>query len=276
MDTKFVIDGLITIKGREFQVISLLGSGTEGDVYKIQNVKSQVVYACKVVSADFMGNAIREARFMRTLYTTESRTPKVYAIHCFPNKTTAIVMEYIPGETLLECIQTSYSGLQIGVLRTVFKQLLLGLRHMHLKGIAHRDLKCENIMISADNTITIIDFGFATEYSDKKLLRDDVGSMAYAPPEVLEAKPYRGPEVDIYTMGVIFYTCMTGRFPYCHSMNIEVNIKSRLKPVVFKPWVPADLKALISTMLSSDQEHRYHLSLDIDKLLAHPFFTVHE
>lgn len=274
MDSANVIKvgNVVNIKEREFRVVSLLGSGTEGVVYKIQHTKSGVEYACKVVSEQFMGNAIREARYMRTLYTPDSMTPKVYNVQCFPDKTTLIVMELLKGVTLLDLVQESWNGLAVTVLKSIFRQLLLAIKYIHSKGIAHRDLKCENIMVGPDNKITIIDFGFAAEYSSNRFLRDDVGSMNYAAPEVLAGKPYRGPEADLFTMGIIFYTCMTGRFPYYPSDDIQVTLRLRGQPIKFKPGVPSDLKALISMMMSIDQEYRYKLSLDMDALLDHPFF----
>lgn len=85
---------------------------------------------------------------------------------------------------------------------------------MHANNIVHRDLKIENIMISDSSEIKIIDFGLSNLYDSRKQLHTFCGSLYFAAPELLKANPYTGPEVDVWSFGVVLFVLVCGKVPF--------------------------------------------------------------
>ncbi|CAH1270018.1 TSSK4 [Branchiostoma lanceolatum] len=145
-----------------------------------------------------------------------------------------------------------------------FHQLLDGLDYCHRKGVAHRDLKCENILLDGKDHIKITDFGFARgdlEAVDgrAKLSETYCGSYAYAPPEILKGVPYDPFVADVWSLGVVLFTMMYGRLPYDDS-NHRTLLHQVQNPVVFpnaKHSVSEDCKTMINKILSSAKRRLY-------------------
>jgi len=100
--------------------------------------------------------------------------------------------------------------------RSYFKQLLIGLKHCHEKGIMHRDLKPENILLDSQYTLKLADFGYAgfAEQSDKGYFTKYLGTKSYMAPEIHLFMPYRGETADIFSAGVILFILVAGYCPF--------------------------------------------------------------
>jgi serine/threonine protein kinase len=96
----------------------------------------------------------------------------------------------------------------------LFRQLVSAVDYMHLNGICHRDLKLENLLLDENNDIKIIDLGLGNFYNRQKLLDSFCGTADYASPELWQGKRYTGPEVDIWSMGVLLFVFLTGKMPF--------------------------------------------------------------
>uniref|UniRef100_F6U667 non-specific serine/threonine protein kinase n=2 Tax=Ciona intestinalis TaxID=7719 RepID=F6U667_CIOIN len=97
---------------------------------------------------------------------------------------------------------------------TLFKQLVNGVGYLHANGVVHRDLKCENVLLSNRNRIKVADFGFSRKMSLRDLSMTFCGSAAYAAPEILQGIPYRGPAADLWSMGVILFVMNCAIMPF--------------------------------------------------------------
>ncbi|ESO97941.1 hypothetical protein LOTGIDRAFT_103379 [Lottia gigantea] len=135
--------------------------------------------------------------------------PHPHVVRCFEQFSTSdftyLVMEYMSNGDLLDMINHSISKIERGlgedISKKFFKQIALGLRHIHQNGIVHRDMKCENILIDGNIDAKITDFGFSCRYYDKSvLLRTSCGSYAYTAPEVIKNQPYDGTRADIWSL----------------------------------------------------------------------------
>lgn len=127
-----------------------------------------------------------------------------------------IVLEYASGGELFDYI-LQHKYLKENVAKKLFAQLVSGVDHMHAKGLVHRDLKLENLLLDKHKNVIISDFGFVNSYNRDKLdfMKTSCGSPCYAAPElVLTQSPYEGRKVDIWSLGVILYAMLSGYLPF--------------------------------------------------------------
>lgn len=178
-----------------------------------------------------------------------------------------IVMEYICGD-LLGFIRKR-SKLTEPYAKLIFKQIIEGLKYIHSKGIVHRDIKLDNILIDLTNTVKICDFGVSKRLSPGDIMKEHCGTPAYIAPEIFQDKGYEGFSCDIWSAGVTLYYMLGGVQPF--KGNNPTELKKMVKSGKFQKLekVSPEANDLIQGMLTVDPRKR----ITINQILSHPWLA---
>ncbi|NWW44197.1 NUAK2 kinase, partial [Pedionomus torquatus] len=182
--------------------------------------------------------------------------PHIIAVHeVFENSSKiVIVMEYASKGDLYDYI-SERQRLTEQEARHFFRQVVSAVYYCHKNGIVHRDLKLENILLDANGNIKIADFGLSNVYQQDKLLQTYCGSPLYASPEIINGKPYKGPEVDSWSLGVLLYILVHGTMPF-DGHDYKTLVKQITSGDYREPTKLSDACGLIRWMLMVNPERR--------------------
>jgi serine/threonine protein kinase len=179
-----------------------------------------------------------------------------------------MLFEYVNGGQMLDYI-ISHGRLKEKQARKFARQIASALDYCHRNSIVHRDLKIENILISKTGDIKIIDFGLSNLFSPRNQLKTFCGSLYFAAPELLQAKQYTGPEVDVWSFGIVLYVLVCGKVPFDDQSMPQLHAKIKKGHVDYPPWLSTECRNLIHRMLQTDPTQRLTLS----EIMNHPWLT---
>ena len=177
-----------------------------------------------------------------------------------------MVFEYINGGQMLDYI-ISHGRLRERSARNFARQIGSALQYCHANNVVHRDLKIENILISKSGNIKIIDFGLSNLYSPHSHLNTFCGSLYFAAPELLNARVYTGPEVDVWSFGVVLYVLVCGKVPFDDQNMPALHAKIKRGQVEYPVWLSPECKQLLSRMLVTNPQQRASLQ----EVMTHPW-----
>lgn len=239
-----------------YEFLETLGKGTYGKVKKAKERSGRLVAVKsirkeKIKDEQDLVHIRREIEIMSSLCHPHIIT--IYEV--FENKDKiVIVMEYASRGDLYDyiCDKRNISEREA---RHFFRQIVSAVHYCHQNGIVHRDLKLENILLDGNGNVKIADFGLSNLYQSDEYLQTFCGSPLYASPEIVNGRPYRGPEVDTWSLGVLLYTLVHGTMPFdgnSHKILVQQISTGNYR----KPNNPSDACGLIRWMLMVNPERR--------------------
>jgi hypothetical protein len=199
---------------------------------------------------------VREAAILQLLHHPNVVGLKEFIVH---PRHFYLAIEYVSGGQMLDYI-ISHGRLKERVARKFLRQMVSAVDYCHRNSVVHRDLKIENILISSTGRIKLIDFGLANLYSPRSHLNTFCGSLYFAAPELLNARPYVGPEVDIWSLGIVLYVLVCGRVPFDDQSMPMLHAKIKRGHVEYPEWLSKECVDLLSRMLVVDPTKRAKMS----------------
>ncbi|XP_066581707.1 5'-AMP-activated protein kinase catalytic subunit alpha-2 [Prorops nasuta] len=247
-----------------------LGVGTFGKVKIGEHILTKHKVAVKILnrqkikSLDVVGKIRREIQNLKLF-----RHPHIIKLYQVISTPTDIfmIMEYVSGGELFDYI-VKHAKLKEHEARRFFQQIISGVDYCHRHMIVHRDLKPENLLLDHNLHVKIADFGLSNMMMDGEFLCTSCGSPNYAAPEVISGKLYAGPEVDIWSCGVILYALLCGTLPFDdeHVPTLFRKIKSGSYPI--PEYLKKSVVSLLDHMLQVDPMRR----ATIEDIKKHEWF----
>lgn len=168
-------------------------------------------------------------------------------------------MEYCSNGSLLDFLATA-GTVSERLAKEYFRQLIAAIEYCHVRGIVHRDIKCENLLFDGNYTLKLVDFGFARKFKKGDLLKTFCGSYAYASPEILKQRPYKPQPVDLWACGVVLYVMIFGKLPFRNSRlkTLFKHERMRARDMDTQPRISPEAQWMIMKVLSP-VDHRYSI-----------------
>eukprot|EP00468_Gymnochlora_sp_CCMP2014_P003886 CAMPEP_0167759828 /NCGR_PEP_ID=MMETSP0110_2-20121227/11241_1 /TAXON_ID=629695 /ORGANISM="Gymnochlora sp., Strain CCMP2014" /LENGTH=439 /DNA_ID=CAMNT_0007646259 /DNA_START=182 /DNA_END=1501 /DNA_ORIENTATION=+ len=257
-----------------------LGQGAVATVISARNLRTGEPVAIKIIESGFQGSsdlsnhdrALQEVRCLESL--SHPNVVKFFAFHR-TRDSMYIVQELINGISLLDYLKHKGNRINVEAALHIFCQAVQAVGYCHSKGVFHRDLKLENMILDIYGNMQIIDFDLAHKAEAGKLLEKlkmFCGTPHIACPEIWRAKPYIGSKADIWSLGVILYVLLTGTYPYDGEDLDELRDDILEGNLYIPKEVPEPLKELLKSMLENNPEDRISSS----ELVNHPVIKAAE
>eukprot|EP00051_Salpingoeca_urceolata_P014588 m.186078 g.186078 ORF g.186078 m.186078 type:complete len:532 (-) comp18129_c0_seq2:131-1726(-) len=249
-----------------------LGTGSFGKVKRAEHAITGHVVAVKILNREKVKSLDMVAKIKREIQILKMfRHPHIIKLYQVISSATDIflVMEYVSGGELFEYI-LKHGKLSEKAGRKFFQQIVSGVDYCHRHMVVHRDLKPENLLLDDKLNVKIADFGLSNIMSDGDFLKTSCGSPNYAAPEVISGHLYAGPEVDVWSCGVILYVLLCGKLPF--DDEYVPYLFKKIKSGIFSvpPTLSSEAQTLVKAMLRVDPLKRATLSF----IKEHPWFQV--
>ncbi|MBQ8005411.1 MAG: serine/threonine protein kinase, partial [Clostridia bacterium] len=258
-----------------YRLLKTLGVGGMSVVFEAYDLAERRTVALKMLREDIASDAQQVKRFVNeskaVAMLSHPNIVKIYNIS-FKGERKFIVMEYIEGITLKEYM-TKRGVLSLSEIISYTEQILHALEHAHLKGVIHRDIKPQNIMLLKNGVIKVTDFGIAKIPNAETMTLTDkaIGTVYYISPEQAEGKAINQ-RSDLYSLGVMIYEMSCGRLPFYDESPISVALKQinddPVPPRNINPSIPRGLEQITLSAMEKDPERRFQSATQMLRQLA--------
>jgi serine/threonine protein kinase/tetratricopeptide (TPR) repeat protein len=250
-----------------YQILEKLGEGGMGVVYKAHDTNLDRVVALKFLPAHLSSSPDNKARFLQEAKATAALThPNILSVYEISenNGSMFLAMEYIEGQTLRKFIADLKTGSGVSIHQALdwSENIAQGLKAAHEKRIVHRDIKSENIMVSRDGHVKIMDFGLAKLKNDSTLTKTgtSVGTLAYMSPEQAQGQT-ADTRSDLWSLGIVFFELLTADLPFKSEhepglLYLVVN-QDPPSPSDLDRRIPHSIDAVVRKLLAKDRNERY-------------------
>lgn len=253
-----------------YEIHEIIGVGGMAVVYKAYDNIDQKIVAVKILKDEFLTNEEFKRRFKNEskaiAVLSHPNIVKVLDVS-FGDRLQYIVMEYVEGITLKEYIEQQ-GKVKIREALYFVMQILRALQHAHDKGIVHRDIKPQNIMLISNGTLKVTDFGIATFSRDetKTMTGTAIGSVHYISPEQAKGS-LTDAKSDIYSVGVVLYEMLTGSLPFQSENAVSVALmqlqKEPKRPRELNPEIPVGLEQIVMKAMQKNTADRYQSAAEM-------------
>jgi len=258
----------------DYEIVSVIGRGGMGKVFKVRNLLSDRIEAMKVLLPDVEAHSDLMERFLREIKVVASlEHPGIASLRTAlrANDQILMIMEYVDGMSLHWHIQQG----RIETARAVrfTQQVLDALAYAHRHGVVHRDIKPSNILVGTDDRAKLTDFGIASRSGDPRLTSEGValGSLFYMSPEQMKAEPVDS-RSDLYSVGVTLYEMLSGQPPVQGTSFysiLKAHLEGRPRPVTeLAPDVPIEVSRILAKSLEKAPEARFQTAEEFHAALS--------
>lgn len=264
-----------------YEIQDVIGVGGMAVVYKAYDSIDDRIVAVKILKDEYLANEEFRRRFKNEskaiAVMSHPNIVKVFDVS-FGDRLQYIVMEYVEGITLKEYIE-EHGALDWKEALFFVIQILKALQHAHDKGIVHRDVKPQNIMLLEDGTIKVADFGIArfSHGETRTMTEKAIGSVHYISPEQAKGE-FTDEKADIYSVGVVIYEMLTGKLPFDAESAVSVALmqvnKEPVLPRTINPDIPVGFEQITMKAMQKNPRDRYQsaaeLLLDLEDFKRNP------
>jgi eukaryotic-like serine/threonine-protein kinase len=263
----------------EYRVVDFVGAGGMGEVYRAVHSKIGRVAAVKVLTQGTQGAGFVERFFNEARIQANLSHPNIATLYdfCEVGCQPCIIMEYVDGQTISERVAGYGAALPLSETVYVFEKVCEAIDHIHRHGVIHRDIKSNNIKISSEGKVKLLDFGIAKAQTSQQLTQvgSVIGTLQYLAPELVRGGTADA-SGDIWALGVLLYEMVTGRMPFdavtVGDLCDRIGRVDYAPPAQVAPGVPREVSAVITRCLRKNPAERYRtageLLADARKLAA--------
>ncbi|XP_017450658.1 putative sperm motility kinase W [Rattus norvegicus] len=249
----------------QYRMAFLLGQGSFGNVKLAWHRKTQALVAIK--SVEICKKTIRGILSEMTILESLHH-PNIISLFqvLLTSSQIHFILQYVPGGNLVELIREE-GPLPEEQAKKMFGQVVSALRYCHSRGIVHRDIKPQNILIDAAGNVKLIDFGVAIKCRPGTLLKTQCGTRGFCAPEIVLGEPYDGKKADVWSLGVLLFFLTTGYFPFRGGTTDQIKQKVTTGTYTIPTHLSGQLENLIHQILTVSPE----LRPSIEEIENHPW-----
>eukprot|EP01022_Parablepharisma_sp_SALTPOND_P004426 TRINITY_DN120265_c1_g1_i1.p3 TRINITY_DN120265_c1_g1~~TRINITY_DN120265_c1_g1_i1.p3 ORF type:complete len:335 (-),score=40.08 TRINITY_DN120265_c1_g1_i1:233-1237(-) len=252
-----------------YKFIKLIGKGAFGKVTLGVHKMTGKQVAIKTIDKNYMKDEFSRKKVFQEVYILKKirHANVIRLLEVFEGpKHLFIVMEYASGGDLLRYVKKK-GRLSEPEARGIFRQIVFGLGHIHARGVLHRDIKLDNILLDADGSVKICDFGVSKIIIKGDKIKEQCGTPAYIAPEVISNEGYEGFYIDHWSLGVLLYAMLCATIPF-KAQNMKELLKViRTTPVTFPVPLSDNAKHMVKGLLTINPYDRF----SIPEILSHPW-----